>query len=85
MPHLGKNRNYKSTPGHPNSGRVANPRATGYGIIQPGAHPEFESRATPFEKLTKVAGRFGRKVEQVLNRMNSSGSYRSPSTKKDQH
>lgn len=45
------------------------------GGIQPGAHPEL-NRPSPIERA-------GNAVKRVIERLNSSGSKRSPSTKRD--
>jgi hypothetical protein len=52
------------------------------GGIQPGAHPEMDAD-TPMDKLSRFGNRVGTFVLGGLNRLNSTGNTRSPSTKKD--
>ena len=47
---------------------VENARMTGYGMIQPGAHPERESLVTPAEKVGRVVKRAGDFLNNWMNK-----------------
>ena len=49
-------------------------------IIQPGAHPEFEKKVTPLEKVQNA---FKQVTGGLTRAINSSGNKRSPSTVND--
>ena len=55
-------------PAIPKRGRVADERSTGFGMIQPGAHPEFEAgvpapKVNPMSRIHGFVGRFFGKTQ----------------------
>lgn len=63
-----------------------NPLADAYNttkVIQPGANKQTVAGQDNFEKLTGVATKVGNAIMGGINRLNSTGSHRSPSTVRD--
>ena len=68
-------------PRNPLASRFEEARGRGGGI-QPAVRPAPEGEL-PFEKLTRAASRVGRGVLRTIERLNRTGSRRSPTTRGD--